>query len=233
MARRDREPERSDEDDLEQDREPPESPQRERRRSRLEGVIPELIKKAVGAGYNTATGSADALKQFIADSKLPKEIANAIFEQIDQTKNGLFRVVAREIRGFLEAIDWQHEMQKLLTTVSFEIKTEIRFIPNDSAPDKLGRPQVNAAMKVKRQRDKNDKGDKRRAPEPEPAAEESSSGEPVDETPPPPPTRIDTPRPRSNPPVTKSVPPPAGPRESNRPPPPSSIRPEDDEPEFP
>ena len=229
MARRDREPERNDDDapESERDREAPEEP-RERRRSRLEGVIPELIKKAVGAGYNTATGSADALKQFITDSKLPKEIANAIFEQIDQTKNGLFRVVAREIRGFLEAIDWQHEMQKLLTTVSFEIKTEIRFIPNDSAPDKLGRPQVNAAMKVKRQRDK---GDKRRAPQQEETDAEPANVE-TDETPAPPPTRIDTPTARSTP-VTKSVPPPAGPRESNRPPPPSSIRPEDDEPEFP
>jgi hypothetical protein len=233
MARRDREPERTDDDasDSDRERDAPEEP-RERRRSRLEGVIPELIKKAVGAGYNTATGSADALKQFIADSKLPKEIANAIFEQIDQTKNGLFRVVAREIRGFLEAIDWQHEMQKLLTTVSFEIKTEIRFIPNDSAPDKLGRPQVNAAMKVKRQRDK-DK-DKRRAPQPESDAappDDATNAEP-EETPVPPPTRLDTPTARSSP-ITKSVPPPAGPRESNRPPPSSSIRPDDDEPEFP
>ena len=219
MARRDREPERTDDADADPDRERDDEP-RERRRSRLEGVIPDLIKKAVGAGYNTATGSADALKQFISDSKLPKEIANAIFEQIDQTKNGLFRVVAREIRGFLEAIDWQHEMQKLLTTVSFEIKTEIRFIPNDSAPDKLGRPQVNAAMKVKRQRDKNDK---RKTPVPEPETEDAEADA----------TKAEAEATPEPPPITKSVPPPAGPRESNRPPPPSSIRPEDDEPEFP
>ena len=228
MPRRDREPERPEDDDADPaDRDASDEPRHERRRSRLETVIPDLIKKAVGAGYNTATGSADAVKQFIADSKLPKEIVNAIFQQIDETKNGLFRVVAREIRGFLEAIDWQHEMQKLLTTVSFEIKTEIRFIPNDSAPEKLGRPQVNAAMKVKRQREKSEKSEKRRAPDREPAeaGEERVDAEPAEETPPPPASRIDTPRP-------KSIPPPAGPREPLPSSPPSSRANEDD-PEFP
>ena len=175
------EPELPDEDDDESEDVPPH--RRASARSRLESVIPDLIKKAVGAGYDRATGGADALKSFIQDSKLPKEFANAIFAQIDETKNGLFRVVAKEIRGFLEATDFQHELQKLLTTVSFEIKTEIRFIPNDSAPDKIGRPSVKADMKVKRQRDKErDRGRKSSGPEqpPEPRAQE-----PVDETPPP------------------------------------------------
>src|SRR3954470_8953499 len=104
------------------DSEPPPDP--EGRRSRLESVIPDLIKKAVQGGYDRATGGAETLRSFIADSKLPKEIANALFQQIDDTKSGLFRVVAKEIRGFLEAVDFQRELQKLLTTVSFEIKTE-------------------------------------------------------------------------------------------------------------
>lgn len=226
MARREREADRSEDD------EPPpdtDEPRAERRRSRLENVIPDLIKKAVGAGYNTATGSADAVKQFIAESKLPKEIANAIFQQIDETKNGLFRVVAREIRGFLEAIDWQREMQKLLTTVSFEIKTEIRFIPNDSAPEKLGRPQVNAAMKVKRQRDRDRDRDRDKRKAPEPANAEDEHAEPIEETPPPPPATSKPSTPPSAT-ATKSVPPPAGPREPTRPP---AQSPEEEEPEFP
>ena len=136
------------------------------RRSRLEGVIPDLLKKAVQGGYDRASGSAESIKSFINDSKLPKEIAHAMLAQIDDTKSGVFRVVAKEVRGFLEAIDFQHEVQKLLTTVSFEIKTEIRFIPNDSQPDKLGRPDVKADMKVKR----NDRGERagksERPPEP-------------------------------------------------------------------
>lgn len=130
------------------DSEPP--PQFDTARKRLESVIPDLIKKAVIGGVERGYESADAVRNFINEQKLPKEIANAIFSQIDETKNGLFRVVAKELRSFLEAVDWQRELQKLLTTVSFEIKTEIRFIPNDAAPEKLGRPEVKAGMKVKR-----------------------------------------------------------------------------------
>jgi hypothetical protein len=161
------------------DRYDSEPPPREGARARLEGVIPDLIKKTVQVGYDRTVGAQESIKNFIADSKLPKEIANAILQQVDDTKNGLFRVVAKEVRGFLEAVDFQRELQKLLTTVSFEIKTEIRFIPNDSAPDKLGRPDVKAKMRVKRQ---DDRDEKRRRKEPKGARRETT----IDLTPPPP-----------------------------------------------
>lgn len=158
-------------------------------RARLESVIPDLIKKAVIGGVDRGMEAQETIRSFISESKLPKEIANALLAQIDQTKDGLFRVVAREIRGFLEAIDWQREMQKLLTTVSFEIKTEIRFIPNDSAPEKIGRPDVKAAMRVKRQgEEERSRRKKRQREREEPRAEEEPEPEPEPEqteTPPP------------------------------------------------
>jgi len=72
------------------------------RRGRLEGVIPELIKRALEIGVEKATEAPDNLKHYINDLKLPKEIANYLLSQVDETKNGLFRVVAKELRDFLE-----------------------------------------------------------------------------------------------------------------------------------
>jgi len=57
---------------------------------------------------------------------------NYVFTAIDDTKNGMMRVVGREVRDFLQATDLSKELQKALTSLSFEIKTEIRFIPNDA-----------------------------------------------------------------------------------------------------
>lgn len=160
--------------------------------ARLQGVIPELIKKAVIGGVDRASEARDRLSGLLGETKLPKEFADAIFSQIDETKNDLFRMVAKEIRGFLEAVDFQRELQKLLTTVSFEIKTEIRFIPNDAAPDQLGRPEVKAGMKVKRQeepppeREREREKKRRRGPlsrAPRPSAE---AKEPRKAVPPPP-----------------------------------------------
>jgi hypothetical protein len=141
------------------DSDPPPPRAGDEHRSRLEGVIPDILKKAVQGGYDRASGSAETIRSFLSDSKLPKEIAHALLAQLDDTKNDLFRVVAKEVRGFLEAVDFQRELQKLLTTVSFEIKTEIRFIPNDAQPERIGRPDVKADLKVKR----NERGESKKA----------------------------------------------------------------------
>jgi hypothetical protein len=112
------------------DREPSDRPRR------LEGVIPELIKRALEIGVEKAAEAPDNLKHYINDLKLPKEIANYLLSQVDETKNGLFRVVAKEMRDFLEHANLAVEAQKLLTTVQFEVNTTIRFRPNDGKDPK-------------------------------------------------------------------------------------------------
>ncbi|MDB4997519.1 MAG: putative protease [Myxococcaceae bacterium] len=113
------------------------------KRSRLEGVIPEMLKRAVEKGVEKATSTPGDIKDFLGDLKLPKEIAHYLFSQVDETKNGLFRVVAKEMRDFLEQTNIAGDIQKVLTTVQFEINTTIRFTPNDGKDGK----------------DKGDKGD--------------------------------------------------------------------------
>lgn len=100
-------------------------------RRRLEGAIPELIKRAVELGVEKAQEAPEAVKQLVADLKVPREIAGYIFSQIDETKNGLLRVVARETRDFLEHTNLAGELEKVLTSVQFEVNTTIRFRPND------------------------------------------------------------------------------------------------------
>jgi hypothetical protein len=134
------------------------------RRRRLEGVIPDLLKRAIEIGVDRATEAPDTLKHFVGDLKLPKEIVNYILQQVDETKNGLFRVVAKEMRDFLEHTNLAGEMQKMLTTVQFEISTTVRFTPNDQAsgttaasngenPEtpKPPKPEVKTQVHVKRE----------------------------------------------------------------------------------
>lgn len=118
----------------------------------LERIIREGVKRAVEKGVEQITETPDNLRQYLADLKLPKEAAHLVFQQVDETKNGLYRVVAKEIRDFLEHTNFAEEMTRVLTTLSFEIKTEIRFIPNDAKPDadgKLPKPDVKASVRIK------------------------------------------------------------------------------------
>src|SRR5271156_4498081 len=102
------------------------------RRRRLDSVIPELIKRAVELGVEKASEAPDNLKEFVGGMKLPREAAHYLLAQVEETKNGLFRVVAKEVREFLEHTNIAGEMKKMLTTVQFEVSTTIRFKPNDA-----------------------------------------------------------------------------------------------------
>jgi hypothetical protein len=137
--------------------EPPPSPRapKEGRRRRLESVIPEIVKRAVELGVEKARESPETVKHFVGDLKLPKEIAQYLLGPIDETKNGLFRVVAKEIRDFLEQTNFAGEMQKLLTTVQFEVNTTIRFTPND------GKKKAKTKAKDERRED-DDRDDRER-----------------------------------------------------------------------
>ncbi len=133
------------------------------RRRRLDSVIPELIKRAVEIGVEKAAEAPDNLKEFVGGMKLPRDAANYLLAQVEETKNGLFRVVAKEVREFLEHTNLAGEMQKMLTTVQFEISTTIRFKPNDSLGDdktKLPKPEVKAEVQMKRtgRAERNDAG---------------------------------------------------------------------------
>ncbi len=131
--------------------EPGDSGERERRWS--EGVLRETLRKAVEKGIEAGVGtlrSADsALRGVTQDGKLPKELIGYVFASVDETKNALVRTVAKEVRDFLEATDIAGEFYRALTSLSFEVKTEIRFIPNDAGGV---RPQVKARAVQKRKR---------------------------------------------------------------------------------
>ncbi len=129
----------------------------------FERAIPEVLKRvverAVESGASRLAEGPENLRNFVQDLKLPKEVLHYLYTQIDDTKNGLYRVVAKEIRDVLEQTQFADEITKVLTKLSFEIKTEIRFIPNDAAAKaggeeaeggrKLPKPEVVSQVSVK------------------------------------------------------------------------------------
>jgi len=118
------------------------------RRKFVERLLPELIKRVVEAGVVKIAEGPENLRHFMQEMRLPKEIANYLFAQIDETKNGLYRVVAKEIRDFLEHTNLAEEITNALTKLSFEIKTEIRFVPNDAPSRLFPKPEVKSEVAI-------------------------------------------------------------------------------------
>jgi hypothetical protein len=148
--------------------------EKEHERRRLERILPELIKRIIETGYEKISEGPENVREFVREMRLPKEALALILAQLDETKNGLYRVVAKEIRDFLEQTNFSEEMAKVLTMLSFEIKTEVRFIPNDAKLSGAS-PEVRSRVTVKR--GKKEQHNQESEPPPEPAAdpEEESS----------------------------------------------------------
>jgi hypothetical protein len=137
----------------------------------LPGLIRRGIEKGIEAGMHTlersvetGRGTTDAVRGVLSEVKLPRDVANAvgralteaklprelagaIFSQLDDTKNDVLRIVAGEVRSFLEATDLAGELKNALTSLSFEIRTEVRFIPNSEGTGV--KPSVRARSRVK------------------------------------------------------------------------------------
>jgi hypothetical protein len=120
----------------------PNGEDRERIRRRLERALPELIKRILDAGYDKISEGPENVRHFVSELKLPKEVLSLLLSQIDETKSGLYRVVAKEIRDFLEHASVSDELAKALTSLRLEIKTEIRFAPNESTVERDVQAQV-------------------------------------------------------------------------------------------
>lgn len=117
-------------------------------RQRLEHLVPELVKKTFAAGMGAVFSTEEGIRKIAREVSLPDVVGYAA-SSTGAAKDKVFEIVARETREFLANLNLTEEIAKILTTLSFEIKTEIRFIPNS---ERLigSEPDVKASVKVKR-----------------------------------------------------------------------------------
>ncbi len=118
-------------------------------RERLEALVPELVKKTFAAGMGAVSSTEDGIRRVTRDMKLPKDVAGYLLDTAGNTKDEFMRILAREVREFLQTINLSEEIAKMLTLLSFEVKTEIRFIPNDEKFTGV-QPDVKASVRLKR-----------------------------------------------------------------------------------
>ena len=118
-------------------------------RQKLEAWVPDLVRKAFTAGMGAVLGTEEGIRRLTKDMPMPKDVAGYLVSTASSTKDDLLRIIAREVREFLSTVNLSEEIAKMLTMLSFEVKTEIRFIPNDEKYAGV-EPDVKARVRVKR-----------------------------------------------------------------------------------
>ena len=117
-------------------------------RQRLEHLVPELVKKTFTAGMGAVFSTEEGIRRIAREVSLP-DVAGYVASTGVGAKDKVFEVIARETRDFLANLNLTEEIAKILTTLSFEIKTEIRFIPNSERMTGA-EPDVKASVRLKR-----------------------------------------------------------------------------------
>jgi hypothetical protein len=132
---------------------PPREESRERRpHPILEGAVADMVRRGLEAGWDRLSKGerGGAIRAALGEMRLPKEIAQYIGSQLDDTKNAILKVVSKELREFLETSHFADELARLLTTLQFEMSTTVRFVPN--AEGKPPRPRITAQSRLRRRK---------------------------------------------------------------------------------
>ncbi|HAN30656.1 MAG TPA: hypothetical protein DCQ06_03570 [Myxococcales bacterium] len=148
----------------------------------------DSLRKSIAARVQRVLNSDEGVKAMV-NAVVPRELIASTLEQVDGARNEAVAIVGREMRNFLEHLDVGEELTKILTSVSFEVRLEVRFIPNEDGSLKASvrsssRPKPSEDKKTKKKRKSADTQDQSAsditsddAPEPKASAVQSESAE--------------------------------------------------------
>jgi len=65
----------------------------------------------------------------------PRELVGAVLDTGDKAKTEIVRLLAREVRGYLEALELHKDLRHILTNYSLDVHTSLSLRPNSSVDD--------------------------------------------------------------------------------------------------
>lgn len=98
-----------------------------RPRGRLEGLVPDVVKRALYMGLGAVFMTEEGIRNAVSDLKLPKDALAAMLASADKARKELYRAVADEVSKVLMSQQLRDEIVKMLTSLSIEVKAEIRL----------------------------------------------------------------------------------------------------------
>ncbi|MBI5527269.1 MAG: hypothetical protein HY897_13120 [Deltaproteobacteria bacterium] len=117
--------------------------------AKLDRLVRRRVTDAIAEGFGSLFMSEELVRRIMEDLRLPREWLGTILAQTQKARKGIAEIVKSEVRAFLESVEFSEQLQKLLTSMVFEVKTEIRLVP--AADGKLA-TKKKSRVKVRRAR---------------------------------------------------------------------------------
>jgi hypothetical protein len=123
---------------------PPDSDPQDR--PTLERLVPELLKRVIETGAKNL--NTESLRQVLGELKMPKEAIQYTISHLDETRQGVYRSIAKEVRELFDRTSLSDEIAKALSLLTLEVKMEVRFKPSASDGGKTS--PLDASVRFKR-----------------------------------------------------------------------------------
>ncbi len=118
------------------------------------GFVAEVVRKAVLTGVGALFLTEEGARKLAREWKLPKEIVGYVISQAGGAKDEIVRVVGEEVRKFFESEALRREFIRVLSSMSIEVRAEIRLRPSATGEEFTPDVKVSSVKpRVRRTRD--------------------------------------------------------------------------------
>ncbi|HYI00907.1 hypothetical protein [Hyalangium sp.] len=95
------------------------------------GFVPDFVRKVAVAGLGAIFMTEEGIRNLAGQLKLPKEMLGFVLSQAEKTKDEVGRVLAEELRRFLQSEKLREEFVKLMSGMTLDVRAQIRLVPAD------------------------------------------------------------------------------------------------------
>ncbi|MGC8928510.1 MAG: hypothetical protein ACP5QK_11390 [Myxococcota bacterium] len=92
-------------------------------------IVDITQKKVINSVINSFNIPEEKIRKYLLERNIPVEFVNFIIQQINAGRKNITESIKEEIGQYLSAFDIRSEIQKILSKMVIEIKTEIRLVP--------------------------------------------------------------------------------------------------------
>jgi len=109
------------------------------------GGIPDLVRRALSAGFSGIFMTGEALREALGDS-LPREWADFAADQSARTRSEFIEWMSVELGRAIEKIDWAVVLAALLEGRTLEVTAQIRLGQKDTSAAPSVRVKIDTGL---------------------------------------------------------------------------------------
>ena len=90
-------------------------------------VVSEVVRKAIDKGGEVVDVTEDSIKRVLGELQAGRELTDKVLSRLDEMKVEAGKAVGEEISMFLAQIEVNKELKRALNGMVVDIRTEVRF----------------------------------------------------------------------------------------------------------